>query len=101
MEQPTVTVDTVKTVLGKVYNQFGFETSGLAERFADLLNDPAKSVTDDDASEAAAAIRKTLWSYYSGGGASASATCDLFYTLGRQDELDWIEDQVPGYRFDG
>lgn len=103
MAQAIVTVDTVNEVLGKVYNQFGFATSGLGERFANLLNDPSKAIVEDegDASAAAEEIRKTLWSYYTGGGASASSTCQLFYTLGRQNELGWVEGEARGFIFNG
>jgi len=99
MAQPIVTETTIIETLGKVYNQFGFEQSPLPARFAALLNDPAKSVVEDegDASEAAAEIRKTLWSYYTGGGASASSTCQLFHVLGRENELGWIKGEARGF----
>lgn len=99
MAQPTVTAEHVTEVLGKVYNQFGFAESPLPERFAALLNEPEKSVVEDegDASEAAEQIRKTLWSYYTGGGASASSTCQLFHVLGRENELGWITGEARGF----
>lgn len=103
MAQAIVTAETVNDVLGKVYNQFGFATSGLGEKFAAMLNDSSKAIVEDegDASEAAGEIREQLWNRYSGGGASASATCELFYTLGRQNELGWVEGEAPGFRFNG
>lgn len=94
--------DVVRRVLGKTYNQFGFNrTEALIADFVYVLEDPSQAVVEDagDPSPAAEHIRSRLWSRYSGGGASASATSDLFYTLGRQDELGWIEEQVPGYRY--
>lgn len=97
----TVTATTVIEAIGRVYNQFGFEQTELPERFAALLNDPAKSVVEDegDASVAAEEIRKTLWSWFTGGGTSASATCQLFHVLGRENELGWIKGEARGFIF--
>lgn len=102
MAQAIITKETVIDVLGPVYNQFGFEESKHPEKFAELLNDSSKSAVEDegDASEAASKIRQILWDYYTGGGASASSTCQLFYTLGRQNELGWIEGEAPGFEFE-
>ena len=98
------TEEVVREVLGKTYNQFGFnEDTALVNDFVATLDDPTQAYIEDegDASPAAERIRGRLWSRYTGGGASASATSDLFYTLGRQSELGWVVEQVPGYRFDG
>ena len=103
METKT-TEEVVREVLGKTYNQFGFDrATDLIADFVATLEDPTQAVMEDegDASPAAEKIRARLWSRYSGGGASASATADLFYTLGRQDELGWVVEQVPGYSFHG
>lgn len=95
--------EVARKVLGKTYDQFGFnQNSRFVSDIVKILNDPAKSVPEDegDASPAAEEVRKRLWGQYSGGGASASATSNLFYKLGREKELGWVEEQVPGYRYD-
>lgn len=102
MAQAIITKETVIEILGPVYNRFGFERSNHPEKIAALLNDPTKAVVEDkgDASESAGEIREMLWNSYTGGGVSASATCRLFYTLGRQNELGWVEGEAPGFRFE-
>ena len=100
---PVQTTGVVMRVLGRTYDQFGFHRDKeLIADFVKTLEDPAKAVPEDegDASPAAEEIRSRLWSRYSGGGASASATSDLFYSLGREKELGWVKEQVPGYRYD-
>jgi hypothetical protein len=97
------TEELTRKVLGKTYDRFGFgRDSALVSHFVSVLEDPAQSKVEDegDASPAAEEIRKKLWSHYAGGGASASATSNLFYALGREKELGWVEEQVPGYQFD-
>ena len=92
-----------RKVIGKTYDQFGFgRDATLVAHFVEVLNDPEKSKIEDDgdASPAAEEIRTRLWNYYGGGGASASTTANLFYSLGREKELGWVEEQVPGYQFD-
>lgn len=102
MAQATITEEKVIEVLEPLYGPWGFVKTNLPAKFAELLNDDTKAVVEDegDASEAASEIRATLWNYYTGGGASASATCQLFYTLGRQNELGWVEGEAPGFRFE-
>lgn len=99
MAQTIVTEEKIVEVLGKVYNQFGFDQSDLPAKFAELLNDPSKAVMEDegDASEAAEKIRERLWNRYTGGGASASSTCALFYALGRENELGWVRGEARGF----
>jgi hypothetical protein len=101
MAQATVTEESVIEILEPLYGSWGFAKTNLPAKFAALLNDAEKSSVEDegDASEAASEIRSDLWNYYTGGGASASATCQLFYTLGRQNELGWVEGEAPGFRF--
>lgn len=102
MAQAIITEEKVIEILEPLYGSWGFAKTKLPAKFAELLNDSTKSVVEDegDASEAASEIRETLWNYYTGGGASASATCQLFYTLGRQNELGWVEGEAPGFRFE-
>lgn len=100
----TTTENVVRTVLGKMYDRFGFNKDApLINQIVAVLDDPEKAkLTDDDVvGQAASEIRETLWNRYSGGGASATATADLFYTLGRQNELGWLLEEAPGYRFKG
>lgn len=106
MEIKTATTENVvRTVLGKMYDRFGFDKdTRLISEIVTILDDPEKSkpLSDEDVvTLAAAEIRETLWNRYSGGGASATATADLFYTLGRQNELGWLLEEAPGYRFKG
>ena len=106
MEIKTATTENVvRTVLGKMYDRFGFnKDTRLISEIVTTLDDPEKSkpLSDEDVvTLAAAEIRETLWNCYRGGGASATATADLFYTLGRQNELGWLLEEAPGYRFKG
>lgn len=41
-----------------------------------------------------------LWGTFPSETASR-VTCDLYYTLGRQSELGWVEEGVTGYHFEG
>lgn len=64
---------------------------------------------DSDASRGAEEIRETIWNelYVKSGSkntsvsqtgfTSAAITSDLFYALGREKELGWIEQDAPGY----
>lgn len=113
MEMKTTTTENVvRMVLGKMYDRFGWfgvnENARLINQIVAILDDPEKGKFEDcgDAAEgdvtfAATEIREILWNSYSGGSATASATAELFYTLGRQDELGWLLDEAPGYRFKG
>jgi hypothetical protein len=97
------TENVVRTVLGKMYDRFGFgKDTHLISEIVTILDDPEKSKLDDEVvTPAASEIREMLWNRYSGGGASATATADLFHTLGRQNELGWLLEEAPGYRFKG
>lgn len=105
MAENTNTEAVVRDVLGMTYDGFGFQReTGLIEKIVAVLEDEAKAVKDDyedpkDASPAAEEIRGMLWSRFSGGGASAGATTELFLTLGRKDELGWVRDEAhyPDY----
>lgn len=99
---PKQTTKAVRTVLGRTYDRFGFHReTKLVNDIISVMDDPSKRVTerDRDASPAAEYVRERLWNNYSGGGASASATADLFHALGREKELGWVVEQVPGYRY--
>jgi hypothetical protein len=66
-------------------------------------------MADSDASRGAEEIRNVIWhKLYAEGGSkrtsvsqtgftSAAITSDLFYALGREKELGWIEQDAPGY----
>lgn len=106
----TTTENVVRAVLGKMYDRFGWfgvnENTRLINQIVAVLDDPEKGKLDSDAAEgdvtfAATEIREILWNNYSGGSATASATAELFYTLGRQNELGWLLEEAPGYRFKG
>lgn len=96
-----LTEETVRTILGKSYNQFGFQgNTRLINDFVYTLADKSMSVVRNagEASPAAQTIRASLWSVFTGGGdyyfAMASrATTELFIALGREDELGWIRAQ--------
>lgn len=96
---------TVLTVVGKVYDRFGFsENTEFVNEVVAILDDPSFSVVDEDANNASLAARKIrdrLWTNYSGGTTSAAVTCDLFYSLGRENELGWIVAESPQYKFRG
>lgn len=101
----TTTENVVRTVLGKMYDRFGFgNDTRLITEIVAILGDPEKNAPFEEGfaiTDAAYEIREKLWNRYSGGGASATATADLFYTLGRQNELGWLLEEAPGYRFKG
>lgn len=83
------------------------EMAILQSRVTSLLEDSTKSSIDNGASKAAEEVRDILWDDFSeknenkdtsrGGFASAASTSDLFYALGREKELGWIEQDAPGY----
>lgn len=100
---PKQTTEAVSKVLGRTYDRFGFNRDKkLIADFVTTLEDPSKAIVTREGkpSEAAESIRTRLWNHYSGGGASANATSNLFYALGREKELGWVVEQVPGYRYD-
>jgi hypothetical protein len=90
-------------VLGKTYDEFKYDERFVRHVVATLEDPDMASVRDaGGASNAAVWLRSSLWVGHGGGFEMASrATCDLFYTLGRQDELGWIEGMVPNYHFEG
>lgn len=59
-----------------------------------VLEDPTEAVIEEEgnASPAAGWLSSSLL-FELGGEASRSVTCDLFYTLGRQNELGWMDKQ--------
>lgn len=83
--------------------QFDFKND---ERFirhlVAVLEDPTEAVIEEEgyASPAAGWLRSSLL-FELGGEVASSLTCDLFYTLDRQNELGWIEEDIPGYKFNG
>ena len=84
------TEDIVRIVLGKTYDRFGFgenDTDFIAD-IAALMENPTITY-EGGMSDAAEEIRDRLWDRYTGGGASgsASATCDLFRAMRRENEL--------------
>lgn len=105
MAENTNTEAVVRDVLGMTYDAFGFQqNTDLIEKIVTVLEDETKAIKDDDedpkdASPAAEFVRSRLWSRFSGGGASAGATTELFLTLGRGDELGWVRDEAhyPDY----
>lgn len=89
----------IRKVLGLTYDRFGFKNdTSTVERVAALLAEPV--LADGSESETAGKVREILWNRYSGGGASAGATCNLFFALGRQDELGWVIGEAHYGQFD-
>ena len=81
------TEDIVRIVLGKTYDRFGFgEDAEFVTDIANIMEAPTATY-EGGMSEAAEAVRNRLWGRYTGGGASASATCDLFRAMRRENEL--------------
>lgn len=99
MFENETTETVIRKVLGLTYDRFGFKNdTSTVERVAAILAEPLP--TDGRKSKAAGKVREILWNRYTGGGASAGATCNLFYALGRQDELDWVIDEAHYGQFD-
>lgn len=89
------TEDIVRKVLGKTYDRFGFgEDAEFVTDIVVLIETPTVTY-EGGMSDAAEAVRNRLWGRYSGGGASASATCDLFRALRRENELGWLIEWMP------
>lgn len=81
------TEDIVRIVLGKTYDRFGFgEDAEFVTDIANIMETPTTTY-EGEMSDAAEAVRDRLWGRYTGGGASASATCDLFRAMRRENEL--------------
>lgn len=99
---PKTTEEVVIEVLSNSSN-YGFEHD---ERFVRhtvcVLEDLSMTVAEFGVNASPAAEWFRAGVLFDLGNVDASSlTCDLFYTLGRQSELGWIEGQVPGYRFEG
>lgn len=99
---PKTTKEVVIEVLGNS-SDYGFEND---ERFVRhtvcVLEDESMKIAEVEvnASPAAEWFRASVL-FDLGNVEASSLTCDLFYTLGRQSELGWIEEQVPGYQIKG
>jgi hypothetical protein len=99
MFENETTETVIRKVLGLTYNQFNFQNDDRTiERIAEILAKPIP--TEVDESEAAGEVREILWNSYTGGGASAGATCDLFFALGRENELGWVMGEAHYTEFD-
>jgi hypothetical protein len=103
-KQPQQVIDTLHRTLGYTYKGPRFEGSaGMISDFASVLNDADKAVVKEggSASPAAEYVRSRLLDRFSsnGVGGAAGATSDLFYALGRENELGWIREQVPGHSY--
>lgn len=100
------TADTVREVIGTTHDHMGFKgDTRIVARIVAALENSELAVMDEDfrpqdATEAASKIRQILWSAYTGGGASAAATCSLFHALGRENELGWITGEAHYGEFD-
>lgn len=79
----------------------------LTGNISSILDDSSKSGTENGASKAVEEVRDLLWDDYTdkkgnkdtsrGGFISAATTTDIFYALGRENELGWVEGEAPGY----
>ena len=98
MFENETTETVIRKVLGLTYDRFGFKNdTNTVERVAAIL---AETVPADGESEVAGRVREILWNRYTGGGASAGATCNLFYALGREDELGWVIEEAHYTQWD-
>lgn len=99
MFENETTETVIRKVLGLTYDRFGFKNdTRTVERVAELL--ALEVPADKSKAKTAGKIREILWNRYTGGGASAGATCNLFYALGRQDELGWVIEEAHYTQFD-
>lgn len=93
---PKTTEETILEFLGKpCYQSEQFEVKNdqrFIRHLVAVLEDPTEAVIEEEgnASPAAGWLYSSLM-FELGGEAANSLTCDLFYTLGRQDELGWME----------
>jgi hypothetical protein len=79
----------IRKVLGLTYREYGFEIdTPTVKKVGGILAKPVPAEASD--SEAADEVREVLWDRHLTSWASAKATCDLFYALGRENELGWI-----------
>jgi hypothetical protein len=104
------TEETVRSVLDKASEQISLVVKEYLVLMLLVIIDGHDSTVkyggDDEDGEhiepsslAALKVRAHLWGSFPSEIASRM-TCDLYYTLGRQNELGWIEKGVPGYRFE-
>ena len=104
METTPKTIEQIALeIVGKIYTEFEYDRRFVRHLVA-TVEDPTMAVIpyEGAASPAAQWVYASLWSGYEGGyEPAATATCNLFYTLGRQNELGRIESQFPEYRFEG
>lgn len=103
-KRPNEVIDTLNRTLGYTYKGARFEASTeMIADFASVLDDADKAVVKEEgsASPAAEYVRSRLLDRFSssGVGGAAGATTDLFYALGRKNELGWIKEQAPGHSY--
>lgn len=91
------TTDIVVEVIGLTHGHMGFDgDTHTLERIVALLENTELGEMDEDfiaqqdVTAAAIGVVGILWNRYTGGGASAAATCSLFHALGRENELGWL-----------
>lgn len=91
------TTDIVVEVIGLTHGSMGFDgDTHTLERIVALLENTELGEMDEDfiaqqdVTAAAIGVVGILWNRYTGGGASAAATCSLFHALGRETELGWL-----------
>lgn len=102
-DAPT-TEESVRSVLGVSYDKWSFQKeTALIANIAEVMDSPEnQAMGEEGASLAAEKVHHMLWDRYRGGymgGAAAApeATCNLFYSLERQDELGWIAEDAGPY----
>lgn len=96
-KKTVTTDDIVRSALGKTYDQFRtyqFAFSNEADFIADIVTvmETPTITYEGGMSDAAANVRNMLWARYLEGGKSATATCDIFVALGRENELGWLRE---------
>jgi hypothetical protein len=94
---------TTEELVLEVLHEFDFKHDRrFIRHLVAVLEDPDMIVPEVEvnASPAAEWVRSSLFLEL-GGAVASSVTCDLFYTLGRENELGWIEEHLPDYRFKG
>lgn len=94
-QQTATTADIALIAIGSTYARFGYTADTETHRdIVSILNDDANRAPEygdeGEGSIAAATIRQRLWGLGGGGTASVAVTCNLFYALGRADELAWV-----------
>jgi hypothetical protein len=86
----------VRGVLMGTYNRYwrSSDTETL-QRVVEILNDPA--LVKHPRFEAASRVRAALWQGTPLGGPSAAATCNVFFAVGREDEVGQIAREAAEY----